>query len=103
MVEHALAVKQTHPGRMCHFNFMTHVTKGCDCFGVKQDAGCADIGIIASSDMVAVDQATVDLMKEELGKDLFLEFTPEADYNVQLEHGEAVGLGSREYELIEVK
>ena len=102
MVEHALAVKRTHEGRMCFFNFMTHVTEGCDCFGIKQDAACPDIGIVASDDIVAVDQATVDIMKKELGKDLFMEFTPEADYSVQLAHGEAVGLGSRDYELVEV-
>ena len=102
MVEHALAVKQTHEGRMCYFNFMTHVTKGCDCFGIQQDAGCPDIGILAADDMLAVDAATIDLAKRELGKDLFAEFTPEASYAAQLTYGEALGLGSREYELIEI-
>jgi len=103
MVEHAFAVKLTHEGRMCFFNFMTHVTKGCDCFGIKQDAGCADIGIVASDDVVAVDQATVDIMKQELDQDLFAEFNPEVDYTPQLAYGQSVGLGSRQYELVEVK
>jgi len=103
MVEHALAVKLTHEHRMCYFNFMTRVTKGCDCFGVEQDPGCADVGILASDDIVAVDQATADVMKRELGKDLFLEFNPEVEYTRQLEYGESIGLGSREYELAEVK
>lgn len=103
MCEHALAVRKTHEGRMCYFNFMTHLTRECDCFGIKQDPACADIGIAASSDVVAVEQATVDIIKQELGKDIFLEFHPEIDYTQQMEYGNAIGLGSREYELIEVK
>ena len=37
---------------MCFFNFMVHITKECDCFGIEQEAGCADIGILASDDVV---------------------------------------------------
>jgi len=103
MVEHALAVKMTHEGRMCHFNFMTHMTADCDCFGADHDVPFPDIGIVASDDIVAVDQAVADIAKKELGKDLFRTFQPQADYTSQLTYGEAVGLGSREYELIEVK
>jgi hypothetical protein len=103
MAEHALAVKRTHPGRMCFFNFITHVTKDCDCFGVRQKAACADVGIAASDDIVAVDQATADILEKEAGKDLFGKFYPETDYRTQLEYGEGLGLGSRKYELIEVK
>lgn len=103
MVEHALAVKLTHEGRMCYFNFMTHMTKDCDCIGVSQSPACADVGIACSDDIVAVDQATADIVKERVGKDLFRKFYPKTDYTVQLRHGEELGLGSREYELIEVK
>ncbi|HUV38592.1 MAG TPA: DUF362 domain-containing protein [Planctomycetota bacterium] len=102
MAEHALAVRKTHPGRMCFFNFITHVTKECDCFGIQQDAGCADIGITASDDIVAVDQATVDIMRRELGRDLLKEFHPELEYESQMTYGEKIGLGSRQYDLIEV-
>lgn len=102
MAEHALAVKRTHEGRMCYFNFMTHLTQECDCFGIQQDVPCADVGIAASDDIVAVDQAAVDIIKKERGKDLILEFHPEIDYSSQLEYGEAIGLGSRKYELVEI-
>ena len=102
MAEHALAVRKTHAGRMCFFNFMTHVTKECDCFGIQQDAACADVGILASDDMVAVDEATVDVLKKTLGKDLLKEFHPELEYQSQMTYGESIGLGSRDYELIEL-
>ena len=85
MVEHALAVKLTHEGRMCHFNFMVHVTQQCDCFGLKQDAACPDLGIVASDDMVAVDQAAADLLNAGRAKDLFQELQPETRYLRQLE------------------
>lgn len=103
MVEHALAVKLTHEGRLCHFNFMVHVTRECDCFGLKQDAECPDVGIVASDDMVAVDQAAADLLNAGRKTDLFKELQPETRYVRQLEYGEQLGLGSRKYELIEVK
>ena len=103
MAEHALAVKRTHEGRMCFFNFMTHLTKECDCFGTRQKPACPDVGIVASDDIVAVDQAAVDLIRQGLGRDLFLELWPGKDYASQLAHGEAIGLGSRKYNLVEVK
>ena len=103
MAEHALAVKLTHEGRMCYFNFMVHVTQQCDCFGIKQDAACPDVGIVASDDMVAVDQASVDLLNAGRDTDLFKELQPGKEYARQLEYGEQLGLGSRKYELIEVK
>jgi hypothetical protein len=102
MVEHALAVQRTHEHRMCYFNFMTHMTKECDCMGIQQEVLFEDVGIVAGDDIVAVEQATVDLILKKVGKDVFREFHPGIDYTPQLEYGEAVGLGSRKYELVEI-
>jgi uncharacterized Fe-S center protein len=102
MAEHALAVKKTHEGRMCYFNYATHITKGCDCFGVEQPVECADVGILASDDMIAVDKATMDVMASTLGKDLFREFYPDIGSAYQLEYGASLGLGSLEYDLVEI-
>jgi uncharacterized Fe-S center protein len=103
MAEHCLGVHQTHPGKMCYFNFATSITRDCDCMAKKDKPVCDDLGIVAGDDPVAVDQATVDLLKERRGKDLFAEMRPEIDHEIQLRHGEAIGLGSREYDLVEVK
>jgi uncharacterized Fe-S center protein len=66
----------------------------------KQKPIMNDIGIIASTDPVAIDQATIDLTeqnnKENIGRMSF----PYLDPCIQLEHGEKIGLGTRKYEII---
>lgn len=103
MAEHALGVARKLPGRIACLNFATYVTCGCDCFGNRQAPVTPDLGILASTDMVAVDLATVELINRQAGKDLFKEMYPEFDWDVQIRHGEEIGLGSRDYKLIEVK
>ncbi len=103
MAEHCLGVHQLHGGKMCYFNFATFITRDCDCMGKTQKPECEDFGILASADPVAVDQATVDLVGKARGKELFSELRPEIDPNVQLAHGEAIGLGTRKYELVMVE
>jgi len=78
------------------------MTKECDCYGVKQDRIIPDVGILASRDPVAVDQATLDLTKQVSGKDLAVTSWPQVNPQVQLEHGEKIGLGSRNYSLIKI-
>jgi len=102
MAEHCLGVHQTHPGKMCYLNFATNITKDCDCMAKRDKAVCDDLGIIAGDDPVAVDQATIDLLKERGGKEIFADLRPEIDHEIQLRHGEAIGLGSRTYKLVEV-
>ena len=62
-----------------------------------------DIGILGSTDPVAVDAAAIDLMEKTAGKplDKISEY-PNLNGNWQIEHAEKIGLGSRKYELIEV-
>ena len=70
--------------------------------GRAQSAVIKDIGILASYDPVAIDQATVDLLGQAAQKDFFHNLWPEKDYNAQLSHAEKLGLGSRQYQLITV-
>ncbi len=100
MVEHALgAVKGRKAG---YILFLTSVTKGCDCFNDPGEPLFPDIGILASEDPVAIDQAGLDLVKRETGKPLSEWAYPQIDPTVQLKHAERIGMGSREYELEEV-
>ena len=103
MAEHCLGVHSVLAGRMVYFNFATFITRDCDCFGTRQKAVCDDLGILAGDDPVAVDQATVDLLAEHCGGDLFRKMRPEIACDIQLRHGEAIGLGSRQYQLVRVK
>ena len=61
-----------------------------------------DVGILASTDPVAIDQAALDLIAKKSGSDPLKNAHPDIDYNVQLAHAEKIGLGSRTYELVEI-
>jgi uncharacterized Fe-S center protein len=74
-----------------------------------------DIGIVASTDPVAIDQASVDLVNNAEGrrdsaltkhlapgKDKFRALYPNVDWEIQLDYGQKLGLGSRDYDLIPV-
>lgn len=100
IVEYAAAVVQGK--KSASINFLNHISKFCDCFSMaKNPPMMDDIGIIAGNDPVAVDQASYDMVKKAYGKDLFKEMHPDLDPAVQLEYAEKLGLGSRDYKLIE--
>jgi uncharacterized Fe-S center protein len=101
MAEYCLAFQKAHAGHVAYFNFITRVTKSCDCM-VKSEPVLPDLGVIASLDPVAVDAAAMDLLKERHGKDVFVEYWPQCTHRKQLEYGEKIGLGSTKYELVRV-
>jgi uncharacterized Fe-S center protein len=94
-----LADKLDHVGFL---TFMRCTTKDCNCMAPKPVPVCPDLGILASRDIVAVDQAAADLCNKAHGGDLFEELRPGKCYTSQFAHGERIGLGSRDYELIAV-
>jgi uncharacterized Fe-S center protein len=102
MAEYAWGAVKDKLSKVACFSFLIHVTKDCDCVGRAQSAVIRDIGILASYDPVAIDQATVDLLGQAAQKDFFHNLWPENDYNAQLSHAEKLGLGSRQYQLITV-
>lgn len=102
MAEAALAVVKDKSGRVVYFNFALKVTKDCDCLGKQQPKIIEDLGILASFDPVALDAATVDLLHQRAGRDLIAEIWPECKYGRQLGHGKAIGLGSTDYEIVEL-
>ncbi|BDV43885.1 4Fe-4S ferredoxin [Geotalea uraniireducens] len=98
-----------------YLNFITQVSPACDCYGHADAPIVNDIGICAATDPVALDQACADLVNDapgnqhtalatghEPGGDKFRGVHPEIDWEVQLEHAEKVGIGSREYELVRI-
>jgi uncharacterized Fe-S center protein len=104
IAEHALGTLKGKENKATFFNFLLSITKDCDCFGSPDmDKIVGDIGIIASTDPVAVDKAALDLVEKESGKKLTeLLGNAKLDTNCQIEHGENIGLGSSNYELIEI-
>jgi len=78
-------------------NFLLNITKKCDCVNEKQRPMTDDIGVLISNDPVAVDQASLDL----IGKRTF-QLRELIDPEIQIKHGEKIGLGERKYELTEL-
>ncbi len=102
MAEYACGILKGKEGRVGFITFMHRITAQCNCMGEKGESVCADLGILASRDIVAIDQAAVDLVNEAHGGDLFEEMWPRKHYGAQLSYAEEIGLGSRKYDLIDV-
>lgn len=89
-------------GQAGFINLICDVSPNCDCYPTNGPPIVPDVGIMASFDPVALDQASVDMVNKVAGKDILKEIWPKADWSVQLKHAEETGLGSRKYELIEI-
>lgn len=96
IIEYASAVASK---KNVYLNFLHHITPECDCFPTKSHPLVNDIGILASRDPVALDQASLDLVNEKAGRDIFKEIHPTIDATRQLEYAEELGIGTRQYEL----
>ncbi len=87
--------------RSLFFNFLVDITPECDCPPWRKKPLVSDIGVLASRDPVAIDQASLDLVNEAAREDVFRRVHG-VDPCIQLEHGERIGMGTREYELIDL-
>ncbi len=116
MAEYSLGALAGKDNKRLFVNFITQVSPACDCYGHSDAPIVPDLGILASSDPVALDQACADLVNQarglpdtemrtghEPGCDKFRGVYPHINWEVQLEHGEKVGLGQREYELVKLE
>jgi uncharacterized Fe-S center protein len=104
--------------KMIHLNLATHMTPVCDCFGFTSMQIMRDIGIFGSDDIVAVEKATLDctgqapLIEENLPTSMYVSnreghpFTwihgPLKDPYAVVRYCEQLGLGSQDYELVDI-
>lgn len=103
MAEHAFGVIQGKQDKCFCFNILVDMTKDCDCFNVSQPKLIPDIGLLASTDPVAIDMATLDLTAKAHGKTLAEMSYARLDAMIQIEHAAQIGMGSMEYELITIE
>lgn len=102
MAEYAYAILQSKKKKSAFINFATKINKECDCWGHENPSIAPDVGIFASLDPVAIDKASFDMVNKACKKDIFKSAHPDQDGTIQLSYSEKIGLGSREYDLIEV-
>ena len=113
IAEHVAGAVAGKDGKVVYLSFVTDVSPDCDCWHFSDASVVPDIGVLASTDPVAIDQAAYDMVVEAIGlsgsrgegmgagTDKFKEITG-IDGTVAMAHGERLGIGSRDYELIEV-
>src|SRR3990172_762102 len=99
MVEHALGALEGKRDSILSLTFVMQISPYCDCYGNSDRPIAPDVGILASCDPVAIDQASADLVIRAAGSDPFRKTHPSIDCTTQLSYGEEMGLGSRKYEL----
>ena len=103
MADAASSVTEHFKGRIAFINVMKNLSVDCDCCMVAEDPCMKDIGILASLDPVAIDQACIDLVlsSDDPGKEHFMERVNSRNGIHTIEAAAELGIGSREYELIE--
>ena len=104
MADAAASVVEFFKGNLVYVNVMKNMSVDCDCCAVAEDPCIADIGILVSTDPIAIDQACVDLVYDtnDPGRPHLLERIESRNGVHTIEAAAALGYGSREYELIEV-
>lgn len=104
MADAAKSVVEYFDGNMAFVNIMCNLSVDCDCCAVAEDPCMKDIGTLASLDPVALDQACIDLIynSSDKGRDHFVERVESRHGVHTIEAAEKIGVGTREYELINI-
>ena len=104
MADAAKSVVDYFDGKIVYINVMKNMSVDCDCCAIAEDPCIADIGILASTDPIAIDQACIDLVYacSDKGKPHLIERIESRNGVHTIEAAAALGFGSREYELIEI-
>lgn len=104
MADAASSVVDLFKGNIVYINVMANMSVDCDCCAVAEDPCIPDMGILASTDPVAIDQACIDIVTNSTarGKEHFLERVNSQHGIHTLEAALEIGLGNRDYELIKI-
>lgn len=116
MMEYSYGAVKDKQGKVGYISFLTDITPDCDCVPWSDAPLVPDIGFLASTDPVALDHASYDLVNQQKGfkhsllhdnyeehSDKFKGVWKAVDGTIQLKYAEEIGLGSRDYELITIE
>ena len=104
MAEAASAVVDHFKDNIVYINVMANMSVDCDCCAVAEDPCLKDIGILAATDPVAIDRACIDLVKQsnDRGREHFMERVTSRNGEHTIDAACELGIGVKEYELIEI-
>ena len=105
MADAAGSIVDYFKGNVAYINVMMNMSVDCDCCAKAEDPSMKDIGILASTDPIAIDQACLDLVyaSDDPGRDHLIERIESRNGVLTVEAAAKLGYGSREYELIEIE
>lgn len=104
MADAAKSIVDYFNNKIIYINVMKNMSVDCDCCAVAEDPCMADIGILISTDPVAIDKACLDLVyaSSDPGKDHLIERIESRNGSLTIEAAEKLGIGSTTYELIKL-
>ena len=104
MADAAETVHNLFKDKIAYINIMCNLSVDCDCCAVAEDPCMKDIGILSSTDPIAIDQACIDLVynSNDPGKEHFIERVERQNGIHTIESANELGFGTRDYELIKV-
>ena len=104
MTDAASAIHNMFKGKIVYINMMCNMSVDCDCCAVAEDPCLKDIGILASTDPIAIDKACVDLVKNsgDKGVEHFMERVNSRHGEHTIEAANELGFGSIDYELVSI-
>ncbi|MBU1343177.1 MAG: DUF362 domain-containing protein [Proteobacteria bacterium] len=116
MMEYAFGVLKNKKNKSFFINFITDIAPKCDCLPYSEAPIVGNVGVLASTDPVAIDQASADLVNQQKalpgtvlttnlnpGEDKFKGLYPSVDWEHQLEYAQELGLGTRKYNLVKLE
>ena len=104
MADAASSVHNLFKGKIVYINVMKNLSVDCDCCRIAEDPCMKDIGILISTDPIAIDRACMDLVEksDDPGKEHFLERVDSRNGTHTIEAAEELGFGTTNYELINI-
>ena len=104
MAEAASTINEYYKGKIFYINIMKNLSVDCDCCAKAEDPCMKDIGILMSTDPVALDQACVDMIykSQDKGRDHFVRRIESRQGTKILDYAEELGIGTKEYNLIKL-
>lgn len=104
MADAASSVVRYFDGNMVFINVLCNMSVDCDCCAVAEDPCLKDIGILASLDPVAIDEASIDMVRksDDPGMEHFMERVNSRNGLHTIDEAEKLGIGSKEYELVDI-
>lgn len=104
MADAAKTIVDFYKDKIVYINVMANMSVDCDCCSIAEDPCMKDIGVLASTDPVALDEACIDLVRNsnDPGKAHFMERVNSRNGLLTIDSSEKLGIGSKDYELINI-